>query len=119
MENHLKNKRFTYILVGSLVLLAISFASALMVGRFGIKPSSFFGALLGNDGYDIEKSIIINLRLPRTVIAALVGAALKYYRNYLQDKFNNSMRIKDSEAAENINNIMNRIDDILDIISEG
>ena len=50
--------------------------------------------------------------------AALVGAALKFYRNDLQTKFNMSMGIKDSEAAENINNIMNMIDDILDIISE-
>lgn len=48
--------------------------------------------------------------------SALVGAALKFYRNDLQTKFNISMGIKDSEAAENINNIMNRLDDILDII---
>lgn len=91
MENHLKNKRFTYILVGSLVLLAISFASALMVGRFGIKPSSFFGALFGNDGYDIEKSIIINLRLPRTIIAALVGAALSVSGLLYQETFRNKL----------------------------
>lgn len=50
--------------------------------------------------------------------SALVGAALKYYRNYLQNQFNSAMKIKDSEAAENINNVMNKIDDILDIISE-
>ena len=50
--------------------------------------------------------------------AALVGAALKFYRNYLQDKFNNSMRIKDTEGAENINDVMNRIDDILDNLTE-
>ena len=50
--------------------------------------------------------------------AALVGAALKYYRNDLQYKFDTAMAIKDSEAAENINDVMNRIDDILGIISE-
>ena len=50
--------------------------------------------------------------------SALVGAALKFYRNDLQDKFNNSMRIKDTEAAENICNVMNKIDDILDLITE-
>ena len=50
--------------------------------------------------------------------AALVGAALKFYRNDLQTKFNVSISIKDSEAAENINNVMNRIDDILDILTE-
>ena len=50
--------------------------------------------------------------------AALVGAALKFYRNDLQTKFNIAMGIKESEAAENINNVMNMIDDILDILSE-
>ena len=50
--------------------------------------------------------------------AALVGAALKYYRQDLQIKFDTSMAIKDSEAAENINNVMNMIDDILDILLE-
>ena len=50
--------------------------------------------------------------------AALVGAALRFYSNYLQDKFNNSMRIKDTEGADNINDVMNRIDDILDILTE-
>lgn len=50
--------------------------------------------------------------------AALVGAALKYYRNDLQYKFDNAMSSKDSEAAENINNSMNILDDVLDILTE-
>lgn len=50
--------------------------------------------------------------------AVLVSAALKFYRNDLQTKFNMAMGIKDSEAAENINNVMNRLDDILDILTE-
>lgn len=50
--------------------------------------------------------------------AALVGAALKFYRNDLQTQFNIAMGIKDSEAAENINNCMNRIDDILELLED-
>lgn len=50
--------------------------------------------------------------------SALVVAALKYYRNDLQIKFDTAMFIKDSEAAENINNVMNRVDDVLDILTE-
>ena len=50
--------------------------------------------------------------------AALVGAALKYYSNDLQYKFDTAMSSKDSEAAENINNIMNMLDDVLDILTE-
>lgn len=49
---------------------------------------------------------------------ALVGAALKYYRNDLQYKFDTAMSSKDSEAAENINNSMNILDDIFDLITE-
>lgn len=50
--------------------------------------------------------------------AALVGAALRFYDRDLQHKFDNAIMIKDSEAAENINDIMNRLDDILDIIDK-
>lgn len=50
--------------------------------------------------------------------AALVAAALKFYCNDLQYKFDNAMSSKDSEAAENINNVMNRLDDILDNLTE-
>lgn len=50
--------------------------------------------------------------------SALVVAALRFYNRDLQNKFDNSMMIKDEEAAENINDIMNRLDVILDIITE-
>lgn len=50
--------------------------------------------------------------------AALVVAALRFYNRDLQFNFDNAIRIKDSEAAENINNVMNRVDDIIDILNE-
>ncbi len=48
----------------------------------------------------------------------LVIAALRFYSRDLQNKFDNSMMIKDDEAAENINDIMNRLDVVLDIMTE-
>lgn len=50
--------------------------------------------------------------------AALVAAALRCYSRDLQSRFDGAIRSKDDEAAENINDIMNRLDDILDIITE-
>lgn len=50
--------------------------------------------------------------------AALVSSALRFYSRDLQHRFDAAIMIKDSEAAENINDIMNRIDDILDILTE-
>ena len=50
--------------------------------------------------------------------AALVAAALRCYSRDLQSKFDDAIRSKDDEAAENINDVMNKIDDLLDIITE-
>lgn len=50
--------------------------------------------------------------------AALVAAALRSYSRDLQSQFDDAIRRKDDEAAENINDVMNKIDDLLDIITE-
>ena len=50
--------------------------------------------------------------------AALVATALRFYSRDLQSRFDGAIRIKDDEAAENINNVMLRLDDILDILTE-
>lgn len=50
--------------------------------------------------------------------AALIAAALRCYRRDLQPRFDGAIRSKDEEAADNINDIMNKIDDILDILTE-
>lgn len=50
--------------------------------------------------------------------AALVSTALRFYSRDLQSRFDGAIRSKDDEAAENINDVMNKIDDLLDIITE-
>lgn len=50
--------------------------------------------------------------------SALVVAALRFYRNDLQFQFDCAMKSNDSEAADNINNIINRLDDVVDILTE-
>lgn len=49
--------------------------------------------------------------------SALVAAALRFYSRDLQSQFDDAIRSKDDEAAENINDVMNKIDDLLDIIT--
>ena len=89
--NHLKSKRFACILLGSSVLLIASFISALLLGRFEVKIDALFGILLGNADYTIEKSIILNLRLPRTIIAGIVGASLSVSGLLYQETFRNKL----------------------------
>ena len=91
MVSHLKSKKFVYILTASFVLLLTSFVCALLFGRFGIKLSAFVGMLFGNGDYAIERSIILNLRLPRTIIAGLVGAALSVSGLLYQETFRNKL----------------------------
>ena len=56
------------------VVLCIVFAIALMVGRYSMSPSDFFKAIFTADEvFETQRSVIVNLRLPRTLMAALVG----------------------------------------------
>lgn len=72
-------------------LCAVVFISALIVGRYEIPLSTFFKLLFSNDGYETERSIIVNLRLPRTVIAALTGVALSVSGLLYQEIFQNKL----------------------------
>ncbi len=68
----------TCILLVSLIILAIL---SLLVGQYGIPPVQCARILLGIEKADastiaILKSILINIRLPRTLAAILIGASL-------------------------------------------
>ena len=87
----MKNKRFTCILLASSLLLLFSLVGALLIGRFGIPLGTFLEMLRGSGEHAIEKSIVLNLRLPRTVIAGLVGAALSVSGLLYQETFRNKL----------------------------
>ena len=89
--DRLRNKTFRPVLIGSIALLAISIILALLLGRYRITPSAFLGMLSGSGDHTIEKSIILNLRLPRTIIAGLVGAALSVSGLLYQETFRNKL----------------------------
>lgn len=63
-----------------------------MVGRYQISLQKFLAILFGNrSDYPVEYSIIINLRLPRTLIALFVGAALSVSGLVYQETFQNKL----------------------------
>ena len=73
------------------IALIFAFILALIVGRYEISLGDFFKMLFGAEGYDIERSIVINLRLPRTIIAALTGVALSVSGLLYQETFQNKL----------------------------
>ena len=84
-------KRMLFASLIACFALAAVFATALMAGRYNISPGTFFKAILGESGHDIEKSIIVNLRLPRMLVAIMVGAALSLSGLLYQETFQNML----------------------------
>ena len=88
----LSNKAKTLIfLIISLVVFTVVFITALVVGRYGISIPVFFKMVFSKDGYEMERSIVVNLRLPRTIIAALTGVALSLSGLLYQETFQNKL----------------------------
>jgi iron complex transport system permease protein len=65
---------FPLAVVVALVLLAFALLASLLVGARVLSPGETFDGLTGVDG--VASSVIWQLRLPRTVVGLLVGAAL-------------------------------------------
>lgn len=75
-----------------ILILIVVFLAALMIGRYPISFNAYFNILKGNhDGFQIEIAIIRNLRLPRTIVAMLIGAALSVSGLVYQEVFRNKL----------------------------
>ncbi|MEQ7869834.1 iron ABC transporter permease [Chromohalobacter salexigens] len=70
-----RTKRLAGLLAG-LVLMATTFAASVMLGTTELPPSTFIATLLHYDPSRVAHIIIVKERLPRAVIAVLVGASL-------------------------------------------
>jgi len=91
MEKKL-NRRFAIILTVTIVLIVIVFAAALMIGRYPIKIDDFFKAIFTSDeSLDMQRSIITRLRLPRAIMAAMVGVGLSLSGLLYQETFKNKL----------------------------
>jgi iron complex transport system permease protein len=88
----MSKKRITTYNVVLIIVLIFVFVLALMVGRFPISLDRFIRVLFGESNtYPIETSIIVNLRLPRTLIALFAGSALSLSGLVYQESFQNKL----------------------------
>jgi len=85
-------KKFYIPLIVSVVGIVIFFFLALAVGKYSISLPNLLNAIFTNDStYNTERSIIINLRFPRTVVALLSGMALSVSGLLYQETFQNKL----------------------------
>lgn len=76
----------------SLAVLVVVFFLALLMGRYSVSPEAFWTVITGgNPANAIDKSVILTLRLPRTIVALLVGVALSLSGLVYQETFQNKL----------------------------
>jgi len=64
---------------------------SLFLGRYGIGAGEVWGALAGAGGSEVVQALVLRIRLPRVVAAALVGAALASSGAVFQGVFRNPL----------------------------
>ena len=94
------NKRIAGIFTGLMVALALSSFLAVMTGPVGVKPFLVIriwlhklsaGALIEKTWTRIPETIVLDLRTPRLILSALVGAGLAVSGAAMQGLFRNPM----------------------------
>lgn len=74
------------------IVLLFVFCFALITGKFQISFSTLLEIIKGNGhNYEVEVSIIKNLRVPRTIVALLVGVSLSVSGLVYQEVFRNKL----------------------------
>ena len=92
MNEKILKKRTLISFIVSIVVLVVVFALALMLGRYNIRIDHFFNAIFTNNpDLNTQRSIIVNLRLPRTIMALFVGIGLSLSGLLYQETFRNKL----------------------------
>ena len=92
MNEKVLKRRTIISFIISIAVFAIIFALALMLGRYKIGIGDFFKAVFTHDSsLDTQRSIITNLRFPRTVMAAFVGIGLSLSGLLYEETFRNKL----------------------------
>ena len=87
-----EKKRVLIISLISCAVLTVVFFLALIIGRYSVSLGSFWSVITGSGDVNIvDKSVILTLRLPRTIIALLVGVALSLSGLIYQEIFQNKL----------------------------
>lgn len=77
------------VLIG-VVLMAVAFAASLFLGRVNLSPAALAQAMVSTDD-TLARLVLLELRLPRAVLAALTGAALGLSGAVLQGLLRNPL----------------------------
>lgn len=92
MNEKVLKRRTIISFIISIAVFVIIFALALMLGRYKIGIGDFFKAIFTDDSsLDTQRSIITNLRFPRTIMAAFVGIGLSLSGLLYQETFRNKL----------------------------
>lgn len=98
----MKNKKYLIWVVLSTLILIIIFIVGLIAGIYRISIGDFFKAIFTNDqSYDNIRNIVINLRIPRTIVALLTGIALSVSGLLYQEVFQNKLTSPDLLGVSN------------------
>ncbi len=73
------------------LVLAMAMVVSLMLGATHLSPSAVWEALVGQGSDDVAATIVRSIRLPRVVLAVLVGAALGVSGSVLQGTLRNGL----------------------------
>ena len=88
----ISKRNYLILILSTLILLIFVFFAAIFIGKYVIKPECFFDALFNSSTqFTTERSVILNLRLPRTIIALLTGIGLSVSGLIYQDIFQNKL----------------------------
>lgn len=88
----ISKRNYLILVLSTLILLIFVFFVAIFVGKYVIKPEYFFDALFNSSTqFTTERSVILNIRLPRTIIALLTGIGLSVSGLIYQDIFQNKL----------------------------
>lgn len=86
-----KLSKWTLILVLLVLALFLSIIITICIGVVNISIGEVFDILLGGEGTGNNRTIIIDIRLPRVIMAGLVGASLALAGAAMQGLFKNPM----------------------------
>ena len=87
-----EKRKMLLVSLTSLAVLVVVFFLALLMGRYSVSPEAFWTVITGGDPVNaIDKSVILTLRLPRTIVALLVGVALSLSGLVYQETFQNKL----------------------------
>ena len=87
-----EKRKMLLVSLTSLAVLVVVFFLALLMGRYSVSPEAFWTVITGgNPANTIDKSVILTLRLPRMIVALLVGVALSLSGLVYQETFQNKL----------------------------